>query len=100
MGGRTAVSPLWIDFSAKRFDKQRTWRQLTVAESLKSVSADVAVAYRMQSGKDQWVLYRSLDDPGNRTFLGQNYSSEQVVGRFDPETGTLDEFYEIEADDE
>lgn len=98
--GRTAVSPLWIDFSAKRFDKQRTWRQLTVAESLQSVSADVAVGYRAQSGKDQWVFYRSLDNAGNRTFLGQNYSSEQVVGRFDPETGTLDEFYEIEADDE
>ncbi|QDT69138.1 hypothetical protein MalM25_20660 [Planctomycetes bacterium MalM25] len=98
--GRTAVSPLWIDFSAKRFEKQRTWRQLSVAEALKNVSADVAVAYRVQSAKEQWLMYRSLDEPANRTFLGQNYSSEQVVGTFDAENGTIDEYFEIDADDD
>lgn len=97
--GRNAVSTLWFDFSAKRFDKQRTWRQLAVAESLKNVTHDVAVAYRIQSNKEQWVIYRSLDKAGNRTFLGQNYSSEQVVGLFNPDTHLIDEYFEIEADE-
>lgn len=96
--GRNLVSPLWIDFSAVRFDKQRTWRQLAVAEELENVSPDVAVAYRVQAAKEQWFLYRSLDEPGNRTALGQNLSSETMVGRFKTD-GTVTEYFEIEADD-
>jgi hypothetical protein len=88
-----------LDFSAKRFDKQRTWRQLAVAESLKNVSPDVAIGYRIQSNKEQWLMYRSLDKAGNRTVMGQNYSSEQVVGTFNPDTHLIDEYFEIEADE-
>ena len=92
------MSPLWIDFSASRFEKQRTWRQLTVAELLKTVTSDVAVAYRVQAAKEQWVVYRSLDKPGNRTFLGHNLSSEALVGKF-LKDGTVEEYFEIEADE-
>ncbi|MEO1498321.1 MAG: hypothetical protein AAFV43_14350 [Planctomycetota bacterium] len=95
--GRNLASLLWIDLSAKRFAKQRTWRRLSVAQSLKKVARDVAVSFRMQSGKDQWLYYRSLDPPANRTVLGQNLSSEAFVGRFLP-TGEVDEYFEIEAD--
>ena len=95
--GRNLASLLWIDLSAKRFAKQRTWRRLSVAQSLKKVARDVAVGFRMQSGKEQWLYYRSLDPPANRTVLGQNLSSEAFVGRFLP-TGEVDEYFEIEAD--
>lgn len=97
--GRNVVSPLWIDFAPRRFDKQRTWRQVAVAESLKNVTPDTAVGYRVQAAKQQWLLYRSLDKPANRTVLGQNYSSEQVVGRFQPPEGTVKEYFEIEGEE-
>lgn len=97
--GRNVASPLWIDFAARRFDKQRTWRQLAVAESLKNVTPDVAIAYRIQAAKQQWVWYRSLAKPANRTFIGQNYSSEQVVGRFKAPEGTVKEYFEIEGEE-
>lgn len=96
--GRNLSSLLWIDLSSKRFKKQRTWRRLTVAQSLEKVGRDVAVGYRIQSGKDQWLYYRSLDDAANRTVLGQNLSSEGFVGRLLP-TGEVDEYFEIEAED-
>ncbi len=96
--GRNLASPLWIDFSLKRFAKQRTWRQLTVAEALKKVPTDVAVGYRVQSGKKQWILYRSLAPPANRTLLGHNLSSEALIGRF-LKTGEVDEYIEIGEDD-
>lgn len=98
--GVNVASHLWIDFSTKRFEKQRTWRRLTVAESLKNVSPDVAIAYRVQAAKQQWLVYRSLSSAGNRTVLGQNYSSEALVGRFNAADGTVDEYLEIEAAEE
>lgn len=95
--GRNVCCPLFIDGSPNRFNKQRTWRQLTIAAALERVSPDVAVAYRVQCGKDQWVAYRSLDPPGNRTFMGHNLSSECLFGRF-LSTGEVDEYFEIEDD--
>lgn len=97
--GENLASPIWIDFSAKRFAKQRTWRQLAVGESLKKVTDDVAVGYRIQSGKDQWLVYRSLAPPSNRTLLGQNFSGEAIYGRF-LKTGEVDEYLEIDDNDE
>lgn len=97
--GRNAVSPLWIDFSATRFGKQRTWRQLTVAENLQTMAHDVAVGYRVQAAKHQWLVYRSLDKPGNRTLLGHNLSSETFVGKF-LKNGDVEEYFEIEAEEE
>ncbi|MEN0110177.1 MAG: hypothetical protein AAF805_05600, partial [Planctomycetota bacterium] len=96
--GRNTASPLWIDFSASRFTKQRTWRQLTIAESLTKVSADVAVGYRAQCGPHQWVTYRSLEKPANRTLLGHNLASEAMIGRFRKD-GSVKEYFEIEAED-
>ncbi|MEQ8846853.1 hypothetical protein [Botrimarina sp.] len=98
--GLNIASHLWIDFAPKRFAKQRTWRRLTVAESLKNVSSDVAVAYRVQAAKQQWLVYRSLTPAGNRTVLGQNLSSEALVGRFVAPDGTIDEYLEIEGGEE
>jgi hypothetical protein len=89
--GRGLFAPLFFDLDPSRRNKALTWRVLTVAESLHTVPADVAVAYRVQIGKSQWVIYRSLAQPGNRTFLGQNRTSEFFVARFgkDGETETI-----------
>ena len=93
--GRNLCCPLFFDLDLRRIAKQRTWRQLTVAESLQIVAADVAVGYRIQCGKDQWLTYRSLDDPANRTLLGHNLSSDCEIGRITKE-GDVEELLEIE----
>lgn len=94
--GRTLYAPLWIDLDPKRRRRPRTWRQLTVGFRLRPVARDAAVAYRVQIGDQQWVVYRSLAAPEPRTFLGQHVSSEFVVGRF-TEDGEMDNLVEVEA---
>lgn len=94
--GVNLCAPLWLDLSPQRIKNDRTWRQLTVGESLKLMSPDVAVAYRIQSGKDQWFVYRSLAPCANRTALGQNISGECLIGRFQKD-GLVKEYFEIEA---
>jgi hypothetical protein len=37
-----------------------TWRRITVAENLALVPREVAAAYRVQVGREQWLFYRSL----------------------------------------
>ena len=78
--GGALLAPLWIDLAPRRFRRPSTWRQLTVAEQLQIQPHDVAAGYRIQFGKRQWLVYRSLKMPGNRTLLGQNLSSEFYVG--------------------
>ncbi|QDU55569.1 hypothetical protein [Aeoliella mucimassa] len=74
--------PLWFDLRSRRASRPRTWRQLTVAESLKVVPAEVAAGYRVQVGDAQWLSYRSLAPKANRTVLGQNTAAEMLLGRF------------------
>ena len=94
--GRALCCPLLFDLDRQRAKKERTWRQLTIGESLEVVPPDVAVAFRAQSGRHQWLFYRSLGPPGNRTFLGQNVAGEFSAGPFLP-TGKYKEWIEIEA---
>jgi hypothetical protein len=94
--GRSLYCPLLLDLKPKRATKERTWRQLTVAEWMEVMPRDVAVGYRAQSGRDQWLFYRSLGAAGNRTVLGQNIAGEFFAGRFRP-AGKLDDWIEIEA---
>jgi hypothetical protein len=93
--GQRLFAPLWIDMLPNRIRKECTWRQLVVAEQLQIQSADVAVAYRIQAGKEQWTAYRSLAPKGNRTFLGQNVVTECAISRFKSD-GTADLLLEIE----
>ncbi len=82
-------APLWFDCNERRLKRlqekpecnQRTWRQLTVADTREAVRTDEAVSFRVQSCLDQWFVYRSLDEARNRTALGCNMSSEFLVGR-------------------
>ena len=78
--------PLFIDLDVKRMVKPLTWRTLTVAESLEVVAPDRAVGYRVQAGDRQWLIYRSLDLPENRTVLGENLIAETLIAQFE-ETG-------------
>ena len=94
--GRALCCPLFFDLDRKRTKKQRTWRQLTVAESLDVIPRDAAVGFRAQSGREQWIFYRSLGPAGNRTVLGQNIAGEFSAGPF-LETGKYKEWIEIEA---
>jgi hypothetical protein len=88
-------APLFFDLSRRRFAKERTWRQLAVAERLVPQPPDAVVGYRVQVGQAQWLLYRSLAPKANRTVLGQNLSNEFLVGRFKKD-GCVQELIEIE----
>lgn len=94
-------APLFIDLSPRRLSLPVTWRQLTVAEDRVIVPRDVAVGYRVQIGRAQWLFYRSLAECGNRTLLGQNLVSEFLAARFGRD-GIAEPLMEIEAtpDDE
>jgi hypothetical protein len=84
-------SPLFLDLHRRRQRKENTWRQLTVGESLQPVNSEVAVGFRIHVGPEQWLAYRSLAAPANRTVLGQNLHSEFLFARFlaDGDTETV-----------
>lgn len=92
--GRNLYAPLFFDLEPRRLNKPITWRQLTVAEKLEIQPRDVAAGYRVQVGRRQWLLYRSLIGAASRTILGQHLSSEFFVGRFD-ELGETTELVSI-----
>jgi hypothetical protein len=54
---------------------------LTVADTRRILPAHQAVGFRVQAGLEQWLVYRALDVPRNRTLLGCNVSCEFLVGR-------------------
>ena len=89
--GSRLFAPLWIDLAPRRANEAFTWRQLTIAEQRQNQPRDVAAGYRIQFGRRQWLIYRSLTPPANRTLLGTNLSSEFFLGRFkrDGETKTI-----------
>lgn len=93
---RNLCASLFIDFSAGRSNKPRTWRSLNIAEQMQPVASDVAVAWRVRTGNDQFIFYRSLARPGNRTFIGQNFSGEFFVGKFNKQ-GLCDDLIRIDA---
>ena len=93
--GQALYVPLFIDLSHKRSLKPRTWRQLTVAENLKIVGPEVAVAYRVHVGKQQFAFYRSMVEAANRTFFGENLNTEMFLGRLE-KNRTMTELVQIE----
>ncbi len=93
--GTALYAPLFFDLSPVRCTSPRTWRNLTVAEELKILARDKAVAYRIQIGEQQWVIYRSLSGIASRTFFGENQICEFFVGKTDGDVGA-DELIQIE----
>jgi hypothetical protein len=94
---RAMACPVFIDLKPGRSSKPCTWRQLTVAEALQIQPPDVAVGYRVQCGRKQWLFYRSLAERGNRTVLGQNTSAEFLAARFLAPAGDVEELILVEA---
>jgi len=93
--GTGLFAPLWIDLDPRRQSAPYTWRQLTVAEDRQILPRDVAVGYRVQVGKRQWLIYRSLGERGNRTLLGHNLITDYLVARFQ-RNGEVEAIVEIE----
>jgi hypothetical protein len=93
--GGCLLAGLWIDLDAGRASKALTWRQLTVGKDRQIVPRDAAVGYRVQVGKSQWLVYRSLSPPAIRTVLGKNLMHEFLVGRFGAD-GQVETLLEIE----
>jgi hypothetical protein len=80
--GRAFYAPLLLDLEPRRSGRPLTWRRLTVAEGRRNQPPDAAPGFRVQIGREQWVVYRSLTGPANRTLLGLNTYSEFLMGRF------------------
>jgi hypothetical protein len=96
--GRGLYCPIFIDLDSQRLGEPLTWRQLTVAEKMHIVPHDIAVAYRVQIGDNQWVIYKSVGPCASRTFLGQNHSTEFILGRFSE--GAIEKLIEVETGDQ
>jgi len=92
--GGSLAAALFVDLEPDRFDRKRTWRRLTVAASLAVQPDHVAVGQRVKIGKEQWLFYRSLALPANRTVLGHNLATETLLARFD-ETGEVEPLIEV-----
>lgn len=93
--GSRCCSPLWIDLDPARQGRPLTWRQLTVADTRQNLPPQQAVGFRVQEGLEQWLVYRTLDEPRNRTVLGCNISCGFLLGRIG-RTGVVDRLIEIQ----
>jgi len=98
--GGNVFAPLWLDFQQRRFDRPRTYRQLTVGDELRIVDPDEAVAHRIQMGSEHWVTYRSLRGERNRTFLGKHLVADFYCARFHPGDGSLEDLLTVGDHDE
>jgi len=94
LGGRL-YAPLWLDCDPARSGRPLTWRQLSVADTRRNLPRHQAAGFRVQVGHEQWLLYRALDRPRNRTVLGCNLSCEFLLGGIRPD-GTVKRTLEIE----
>ena len=79
--GSAIYAPLFLDLNKNRSKEECTWRKLTVAAQRVPQRADVAVGFRAQIGKTNWLVYRSLAEPGIRSLLGQQVKAEFLFGR-------------------
>ena len=92
--GHALFAPLFLDLDGRRLQRPFTWRPLTVSENRQTLPRDKAVGYRVMIGKEQWLIYRTLAETGNRTLLGHNLVSQMLVARFSD--GEVDTVIEIE----
>ena len=93
--GSRCYSPLWLDLEPARQGRPLTWRQLTVADTRKNLPPQQAAGFRVQEGLEQWLVYRTLDEPRNRTVLGCNISCGFLMGRLG-RAGEVDRVIEIQ----
>lgn len=85
--GTALFAPLLIDYDPVRMKKPVIVRRLTVAKQGTSVPNDDALGFRVQLGKDQFIVYQTLNEKAVRTVLGLHLISDFVLGKFYKETG-------------
>lgn len=85
--GTSVFAPVIIDYDTSRIKKPATVRRLTVAEKGVPVSEEKALGFRVQLGKDQYIIYQSLGGNEVRTVIGLHLLSDFVLAKFDKETG-------------
>lgn len=95
--GQRLYSPIVIVPPKPGRSQPFTWRRLTVAEDLQIQPMEIAQAYRVQVGKEQVVLYRSLAPVVRRSALGLHLNSEFYCGRYDPDDVAYESIVEISA---
>ena len=98
--GGGVFAPMWFDFQQRRFKRPRTWRQLTVAEELRIVDPDESVAFRIQQGSEQWIVYRMLHGDRTRTFVGKHLLADLYCARFNASDGTLEDMLTVGGTDD
>ena len=65
-----------------------------MADTRQNLPPHQAAGFRVQEGLEQWLVYRTLDEPRNRTVLGCNIACGFLIGRIE-ETGVVDRDIEI-----
>jgi hypothetical protein len=93
-------APLALAIRREHLNVPLTWRSLTVAENLQLVSPDVAVGYRLQLDRAQWLFYRSLGTSVPRSFLGCHTAADFCACAFDYKTGNTDSLIEVSGSDD
>ncbi len=99
LGSSRLYMPIAISLCPSHATDQFTWRRLTVGEDLRLVGADEAVAFRLQYGQEQLLLYRTLAASRRRTALGMHTMADFYAGTFDAETGEPSTLLEVEPPD-
>ena len=98
---KSLYAPLVLAIRREHLDAPITWRPLTIVENLQLQPPDVAVGYRLQLDRLQWIFYRSLAQARPRTLLGCHTAADFCACTFDYRTGNAESLLEVSgADDE
>lgn len=90
-GAGAIFSPVMIDWSKDRRDREAVWNRLTITDDRRVVSSAEAAAYRLRVGKSQWVIYRNHHTDGrHRAILGCHTTNETIIGRFNAKSGEVE----------
>lgn len=76
-------APVMIDWHPDRQSDPCDWTRLTVTESRAIVTPNIAAGFRIRTGLQQLLIYRSLQETEiPRAVLGHHTANETVVARF------------------
>jgi hypothetical protein len=93
--GNGLYAPLIFDWHPARTKQPAVWRTLTVTEAGCVQSRDLAAGHRLQLGKFQLLIYRSLSKiKAARAVLGHHTWQESIIAKFD--RGTADPIVRVD----
>ncbi|MEX0585699.1 MAG: hypothetical protein WD176_03585, partial [Pirellulales bacterium] len=100
--GAQLACPLLLDWSPARRKAPVQWRQLTVAENGRILTADEALGIRWRIGDAQWLYFHTLNGSDvSRTILGMHTLQETVIAELNSR-GNVEHLVQVEpqADEE